>query len=120
MLGILKRKMNITFFWLNVVALVTFSILYKLQDEFMIRNKEFALKYGLLSPDYKSHDYSNKSSSFMYYFWYALITQTTVGYSGAVDSKTGLPVSFIDSPNRMFKILNIAQLLSVLFIISVV
>ena len=43
-----------------------------------------------------------------------------VGYSGAVDSKTGLPVSFIESPNRVFKVLNIAQLLSVLFIVSVV
>jgi hypothetical protein len=120
MLGLLKKKMNLTFFWLNIIGVVTFTFLYKLQDGFIVRNKEFALKYGLLSDDYDSHDYSNRSSSFMYYLWYSLITQTTVGYSGAVDSKTGLPVSFIESPNRVFKVLNIAQLLSVLFIVSVV
>ena len=120
MLGFLKKKLNLSFFWLNLFAVFTFTILYRLQDIFMVRNKEMALKYGLLYDDYKSNSYSNDSSSLMYYLWYSLITQTTVGYSGAVNSKTGLPVSFIESPNRVFKLLNIAQLVSVLFIISVV
>lgn len=120
MLGLLTKKFNLRFFWLNLISVFVFTVLYYVQDLLMVKYKDQALRYGLLKKDYHTKFYSNESSSLYYYLWYSLITQTTVGYSGSVDSKTGESVPFLESPNRVFKFLNVMQLCSVLFIISLV
>lgn len=119
MLNLLGRKLSLQFFWLNSVSVLVFAILYTLQDRFIINYSDLAKKLGLLRENYNKDFYSSESSGFLYYLWYSLITQTTVGYAGAVNTKTGLPVPFSEAPNRIFKVLNILQLLSVLFFISI-
>lgn len=119
MLSLLGRKLTLRFFWLNSISVLIFAILYTIQDRLIINNSEFAKKYGLLRENYNKDFYSGESSGFLYYLWYSLITQTTVGYAGAVNTKSGLPVPFSEAPNRVFKVLNILQLLSVLFFISI-
>ena len=119
MLSLLGRKLTLRFFWLNAISVFIFAILYTLQDRLIIDNSALAKKYGLLRENYNKDFYSGDSSGFLYYLWYSLITQTTVGYAGVVNSKTGLPVPFDEAPNRVFKVLNILQLLSVLFFISI-
>lgn len=119
MLSLLGRKLSLRFFWLNCISVLVFAILYTVQDRLIMDNSELAKKYGLLRENYKKDFYSGKSSRFVYYLWYSLITQTTVGYAGVVNTKTGLPVPFEDAPNRVFKVLNILQLLSVLLFISI-
>jgi hypothetical protein len=118
MLAYIIRKLNMNIFYANLGLVVGFTLLYYLQDRFMINNKELALKLGLLEHNYNQKYYSNQGESVSYYFWYSLITQTTVGYNGALDTQTGKSVSFIHSPNRLFKLLNVLQLLSVLMVIS--
>ena len=104
---------------MNIFSVLIFTVLYYLQDVLITNNKEFAEKYGLLDPKFAHKFYSNQESSLLYYLWYSLITQTTVGYAGVVNTSTGLPVPFEDAPNRVFKVLNIMQLLSVLLFISI-
>lgn len=119
MLSLLGRKLTLRFFWLNSISVLVFALLYTLQDRLIIDNTEMAKKLGLLRENYNKDFYSGESSGFLYYLWYSLITQTTVGYAGAVNTKSGLPVPFSAAPNRVFKVLNILQLLSVLFFISI-
>ena len=119
MLSIIGRKLNLKFFWLNSISVFIFAVLYTVQDYLINNHTDIAKKYGLLRDNYNKDFYSGSSSGFGYYLWFSLITQTTVGYAGAVNTKTGLPVPFSEAPNRVFKVLNILQLLSVLFFISI-
>jgi hypothetical protein len=116
-------------FWLNkqrlllsLISVMIFAVLYYIQDIFITNNREIAIKYGLLDSKYAHRFYSDKESTLFYYLWYSLITQTTVGYAGVgyagvVNTKTGVPISFMETPNRVFKVLNILQLISILFLI---
>lgn len=104
---------------LNIMSVLIFAVLYYLQDVLITNNKEFAEKYGLLDSKFAHRFYSNEESSLLYYLWYSLITQTTVGYAGVVNTRTGVPISFMETPNRVFKVLNILQLISILVIMAV-
>ena len=111
-------------FWLNkqrlllsLISVIIFAVLYYIQDIFITNNRDIAIKYGLLDSKYAHRFYSDKESTLFYYLWYSLITQTTVGYAGVVNTKTGVPISFMETPNRVFKVLNILQLISILFLI---
>jgi hypothetical protein len=104
---------------LNIMSVLIFAVLYYLQDVLITNNKEFAEKYGLLDSKFAHRFYSNEESSLFYYLWYSLITQTTVGYAGVVNTRTGVPISFMETPNRVFKVLNILQLISILVIMAV-
>jgi hypothetical protein len=101
------------------MSVLIFAVLYYLQDVLITNNKEFAEKYGLLDSKFAHRFYSNEESSLFYYLWYSLITQTTVGYAGVVNTRTGVPISFMETPNRVFKVLNILQLISILVIMAV-
>ena len=50
-----------------------------------------------------------------YYLWFSLITQTTVGYTGMLQSK-GQPETFTSMRSNVFKFLNILQLSSIFII----
>ena len=104
---------------MNIFSVLIFTVLYYLQDVLITNNKEFAEKYGLLDPKFAHKFYSNQESSLLYYLWYSLITQTTVGYAGVVNTQSGIPISFMETPNRVFKGLNILQLISILVIMAV-
>ena len=115
----LFEKINKNFFFAHIGCVILFALLYQLQDNFILNNIDFAQKIGLMEKNIPKKYYSWKSSPFYYYIWYSLITQTTVGYGGVVDTATGDTVSFIQIPNRLFKILNVIQLLSVILIAAV-
>ena len=48
----------------------------------------------------------------MYWLWFSLVTQTTVGYGGS-QTTAGTSVPFAKITNRAYKAINIVQLLSV-------
>ena len=115
----LFKKFNLRFFYLNLIAVVVFGLLYYAQDVFITSHQELAKRLNILDETPDKVNYSNEVSPLPYYFWFSLITQTTVGYSGADNSKTGKSVSYLNSPNRLSKFVNFLQLLSILFIISI-
>ena len=118
MIKLLLSKMNKKFFFFHLAAILFFAIIYYLQDWFVLSDIKRAKRLGLLEENIPRKYYSWKSSPFSYYIWYSLITQTTVGYGGVVDTGTGETVAFLDLPNRLFKVLNVIQLLSIIMISS--
>ena len=114
-----KNKINIRFLYINIGFVLLFSILYYLQDVFITKNIKLAQKLHLL--DTKNIEgYSDRVSPFSYYLWFSLMTQTTVGYGGVDNGITGKSLTFLQEPNRLAKIINTLQLLSILFTISIV
>lgn len=116
---ILLSKMNKNFLKINLGIILLFAVIYYLQDWFVLTNIKLAQEWGLLEKEIPAEYYSWKSSPFYYYIWYSLITQTTVGYGGVVDTATGKTVSFLKLPNRLFKALNVLQLLSIILVASI-
>lgn len=95
----------------NILSVFLFGFLYWLNDEIIIKFPEFSKKYMT---------YGNTKGvplyqSFIYYLWFSLITQTTVGYGGIINSY-GDYESFSKIPFWTFKILNITQLFSIFLI----
>lgn len=116
---ILSSKMNKNFLFVNFGIILLFAVIYYIQDWFVLTNIKLAQEWGLLEKDIPKEYYSWKASPFYYYLWYSLITQTTVGYGGVIDTTTGKSVSFLKLPNRLFKALNVLQLLSVILVASI-
>lgn len=101
---------------INFLSVIIFGILYFLNDYFISNNIELAKKFGFVDKNYKSNsDKSNsdKSNTLLYYIWFSLITQTTLGYSGLLNEKSGLIVPFSKISYRSFKLLNILQISSI-------
>lgn len=115
-----KKKLNLRFFYINVIAVVVFAFLYYLQDVIIFHNQDLAEKLHLLDNTHTPKSYSGKVSPLSYYLWFSLMTQTTVGYGGPANTVTGNSVSFFQEPNRVAKFINAMQMLSILFIVSVV
>lgn len=107
---VLKNKGK-KFLYYHLLFAIFFAFAYYLQDYFIVHYTEIAKKLFFINNDYDaSHDYVN---SFLYYLWFSLITQTTVGYSGLVNSKTGLTVPWSKINYRSFKVINLLQLISI-------
>ena len=119
MMKFLLSKMNKKFLFVNFGTILFFAIIYYLQDWFILTNIKLSQDLGLLEKDIPKKYYSWEASPFYYYLWYSLITQTTVGYGGVIDTATGKSVSFLKLPNRLFKALNVLQLLSVILVASI-
>jgi hypothetical protein len=102
------------FFVYNILSVFIFGFLYWLNDKILIMFPKFSKKY-MTSEDTKGVPLYQ---SFIYYFWFSLITQTTVGYGG-ITNKAGNFVTFSNNPFWTFKLLNIAQLFSI-FVIPVI
>ena len=98
----------------NFMLVLVFALLYYAQDKFMLHYERKAIEWGLLSDKYDPKFRGKHGSDFWYYLWYSLITQTTIGYAGVVNAETGVPVPFSADPNRVFKSLNVLQLVGVL------
>ena len=101
-----SKKMR--FLKYNIGAVIIFGLLYWLQDVFMSRYPKLGkeLYLGKATPP---------SDSLYYWMWFSVLTQSTVGYGGAVD-ESGRRASFDNIHDRVFKALNFIQLFSVLFI----
>ena len=102
---------------LNIFATLIFAWLYYIQDYIISNYPKFAEKYMLRELEDKKQ--SNKPlytlKPAIYYLWFSLITQTTVGYTGMLQSK-GEPETFTSMRSNVFKYLNILQLSSIFFI----
>ena len=85
----------------------------------IFHNQELAKKLHLFDKNHTPKSYSHKVSPISYYFWFSLMTQTTVGYGGPANTVTGHSVSFFEEPNRVAKFINVLQMLSILFIVSI-
>jgi hypothetical protein len=101
-----SKKMR--FLKYHVGAVIIFGLLYWLQDVFMVGYPKVGkeLHLGKTIPP---------SDSLYYWMWFSVLTQSTVGYGGAVDAQ-GKAVSFDNIPNNAFRTVNFLQLFSVLFI----
>jgi len=96
---------------LHFASVLIFTFLYWLSDFLEILYPEFSKKY------LNDIDQSEGLSSFMYYLWFSLVTQTTVGYSG-LQTSSGKTI-FITQSDYPYQIINILQIISI-FIIPVV
>lgn len=103
----------------NLLACLIFAILYYLMDYIISYYPNFSEKY-LIQELNKSQQKNSNNQIFtlkppLYYLWFSLITQTTVGYTGmlSLDNKSQ---NFVHMRSTPFKILNIIQLLSILII----
>ena len=115
---LIKNKFKITsvklYLFANLVLVFIFGFLYYINDYFISNNTEFAKKINLVP---KTYDGSYSSDNdFLYYLWWSLVTQTTVGYAGLLNEKTGENIPFSKMEYRSFKGLNILQLFSVIFV----
>tara|TARA_A100001011_G_C14304593_1_gene842486 strand:- start:1434 stop:1817 length:384 start_codon:yes stop_codon:yes gene_type:complete len=102
----------------NIIAVFIFAGLYYLIDYIISYYPEFAEKYLLEElPKGREH----KSTPIftlkppIYYLWFSLITQTTVGYTGVL-TLDNEPQNFVHMRSVPFKILNIIQLFSIFVI----
>jgi len=100
-------KNGSTFLKFQLILVIVFSILYWLFDNILVMFPEISeeLHFG----HYKQH---TRVEPYYYWFWHSLITQTTVGYSGLVNNN-GHSVSIITNQSNIYKIINMAQLISI-------
>lgn len=89
---------------INIFLTLFFGLTYWLIDILSIHNRKLL---GI-----KKSNLSN--NSLIYYIWYSLITQTTVGYGGLVNYKD-VNVDFNNELN-IIKIVNIIQLLTIFLV----
>ena len=103
----------------NFLIVIIFAILYYIQDFFITKNIEFSKQVGILDKNYNENNNENSEiKSLLYYFWFSLVTQTTVGY-GTIINSNGKQIPFIKIEYIPFKILNILQLISIFVIAAI-
>lgn len=111
------NKKGKNFLYYHLLATIIFGLLYYLQDYFITNYTSLAKKLKLISEDYDAS--KDNIDSLLYYLWFSLITQTTVGYTGLLNEHTGLSVPWSKIHYRSYKIINITQLISI-FVISAI
>ena len=74
----------------SLISVLFFALLYWMNDRFCRINFEDAKKKGMIEKD-KDNKFFEKDNfpktDFIYYLWFSLITQTTVGYSDMLPSE---------------------------------
>ena len=104
----------------NLILVFIFSLLYYIQDYIITYYPDFSEKYLL---EYEKNNIHNKDKftlkPFLYYIWFSLITQSTVGYTGIITANN-TPESFDNIRSIPFKIINILQLTSIFIVPSIV
>jgi len=111
------NKKGKKFFYYHLLAVIIFGLLYYLQDYFITNYPILAKKLKFIPEDYDAS--KDKANSLLYYLWFSLITQTTVGYTGILNERTGLTVPWSNIHYRTYKIFNITQLLSIFYISAI-
>lgn len=111
------NKKGKKFFYYHLLAAIIFGFLYYIQDFFISNNPLLAKKLKFIPEHYDAS--KDKPNNILYYLWFSLITQTTVGYSGILNERSGMSVPWSKIHYRTYKIINITQLLSIFFISAV-
>ena len=110
---------------INFLSIIIFAFLYYINDYFIINNIELAKKIKLIENDYniqnniQNNNSTNKLNLILYYIWFSLITQTTIGYNGFIDPNNGVNIPFILIKNNSYKIINIMQIISIFIYASI-
>ena len=104
----LNSSKKMRFLKYHIYSVIIFGLLYWIQDKIVNDYPKWFIKYGFGQS-------VDRPDSFFYWIWHSLVTQTTVGYSGAASSH-GKHISFNKITNNVYKILNTFQLLSIFFI----
>lgn len=102
------------FLYYNLLATIIFGLLYYIQDYFISNYTSIAKKLKFIPKNYDAS--KDKVNSLLYYLWFSLITQTTVGYSGLLNERIDLSVPWSKLHYRTYKIVNIIQLISIFVI----
>lgn len=102
---------------INLLSVLIFAILYYIQDYIISYYPIFSKKYLLESKNKNNNDKDNDITlkPFIYYIWFSLITQSTVGYTGIIRNDNR-PQSFNNIISIPFKVLNILQISSIFII----
>lgn len=108
------NKKGKKFVYYHLLAVILFGLLYYFQDFFISNYPALAKKLKFIPENYDAS--KDKPDSILYYLWFSLVTQTTVGYAGLLNERTGLSIPWSKINYRTYKIINIAQLLSIFYI----
>lgn len=102
----------IQFIILQLLITLIFALIYFFNEKWCRNNLDLAKKYNLINKEI-TQEKLNKipEQNLIYYLWFSLITQTTVGYANM------LP---IDGQElfKLNKIINIFQLISIFVVIA--
>ena len=111
----------IKFFLINCSWVIFFAIIYYLIDVWMATHPELAKKYFipkwvLESKSKKTQhvlsEEIDKSKPFFYHLYFSALTQTTVGYTGQIDSE-GTTISIL-MKDYIFQLTNFLQLITII------
>ena len=108
------NKKGKKFIYYHLLATIIFGLLYYLQDYFISNYSSLAKKLKFISEDYDAS--KDKANTLLYYLWFSLLTQSTVGYSGLLNERTGIAMPWNKIHYRTYKVINIFQLLSILLV----
>ena len=98
----------------NLLAVIIFGLLYYIQDFFISNYPLLAKKLKFIPQDYDAS--KDKPNDLGYYLWFSLLTQSTVGYSGLLNERTGIAMPWNKIHYRTYKVINIFQLFSILLV----
>lgn len=111
-------------FKINIILIIFFAIAYYVQDYIISYYPLFSEKF-LLLPEKKQERNKERNQernqeekklftlkSPVYYFWFSLITQSTLGYNGIISVNNKME-SFESIRSIPFKIINITQIISI-------
>ena len=108
---------------INLLLALIFASLYYIQDYIISYYPIFSEKYLLeLENNNNNHNHNKHMFTlkpFLYYIWFSLITQTTIGYGGII-SKDGNHQDFLNIRSIPFKILNILQIISIFIVPAII
>lgn len=122
----ITKKKALSILLINLFCVCIFAALYYIQDYIISYYPDFAELYLLEkiedeeNKDIQKNNNRKKNSLYtlkplVYYIWFSLITQTTVGYTGII-SKENNHETFQSIRSIPFKLLNILQMTSILCI----
>lgn len=107
-------------FKINIILIIFFAIAYYVQDYIISYYPSFSEKFLLLPEKKKERNQERNQEekklftlkSPVYYFWFSLITQSTLGYNGIISVNNKME-SFESIRSIPFKIINITQIISI-------
>ena len=111
------NKKGKNFLYYHMLSAIIFALLYYIEDYFITNYSSLAKKLNFISKDYDSS--KDEVNTLLYYLWFSFITQTTVGYGGVLNEKTGRSVPWSKIHYRPYKVINITQLISIFVITAI-